>query len=44
MLPYHPGYYIVVNMQIIDIQASKPLSAKMRVQKYEKYHFVVSQQ
>lgn len=44
MLPCHPGYYIVINMQIIDIQASKLLTAKMRVQKYEKYHFVASQQ
>jgi hypothetical protein len=38
MLPCHPGYYIVFfEMQIIDIQASKPLPAKMRVQKYENY-------
>lgn len=37
MLPCHPGYYIVIYMQIIDIQASKSLPTKMRVQKYENF-------
>jgi hypothetical protein len=29
-------------MQIIDIQASKSIPAKMRVQKYEKYLFAIA--